>query len=518
MFFGGGGGFPFPGMDGPPGGKGGGRRGGNVDTTKFYKVLDVDKNASEADIKKAYRKAAVKHHPDKGGDPEKFKEITRAYEVLSDADKRSKYDRFGEEGLDGDGGGDPSDIFESFFGGGGRRGGGGGRRRQKTKDVVQPLKCTLEQLYNGQTKKMAITRQVIDKHKGVVSCQECDGRGVKVEVIRMGPMIQQMQSACGACGGNGKSFRTKQEREVLEVHIQKGSPDGHKVVFREMADEHPDADTGDVNFVIKQQEHKEFKRKGADLFVERRISLVEALCGFELGLEHLDGRKLLVKTSPGEIIRPMMQGFDPFADSEGKMEWDVIEDADCPDIENVAQADTTDVDTLKKACETQLRRKGIDVGVFVVANGRAHFKQGSREEILAAKKPRKGCTMYLAADPNAKNDLRMMKAVKDEGMPTYKNPFVHGNLFLLLTIDFPQDLVPETQAALRQLLPPPLHTPSITADSPDVEVHAVTDIDPVQSYKANKLNMQAGGEAYDEDEEGGGGGGMGGQGAQCKQM
>merc|ERR1719410_690788 len=104
MFFGG-----FPGMDRP-------RK--PVDTTKFCKLLQVEKNATESEIKKAYRKLAIKHHPDKGGDPEKFKEITRAYEVLSDADKKAKYDRFGEEGLDGDGpGGDPGDIFESLFGG-----------------------------------------------------------------------------------------------------------------------------------------------------------------------------------------------------------------------------------------------------------------------------------------------------------------------------------------------------------------------------------------------------------------
>merc|ERR1719359_2158726 len=174
------------------------------------------------------------------------------------------------------------------------------------------------QLYTGQTKKMAITRQVIDKKKGVQECSDCGGRGVKVEVIRIGPMIQQMQSACSSCGGEGKSFKTKQDREVLEVHIQKGSPDNHKVVFREMADEHPDADTGDVVFVLKQQEHSVFKRRGADLFIERKISLVEALCGFEMELPHLDGRKLLVKTSPGEIVRPMSQGFDPLADHESK--------------------------------------------------------------------------------------------------------------------------------------------------------------------------------------------------------
>merc|ERR1740130_1009673 len=127
-------------------------------------------------------------------------------------------------------------------------------------------------------------------------------------------MIQQMQSSCGACGGQGKSFSRKQEREVLEVRIQKGSPNNHKVTFREMADEHPDADCGDVNFIIKEQEHAVFKRKGADLFIEREISLVEALCGFELELTHLDNRKLLIKTSPGEIVKPLAQGFDPLAD------------------------------------------------------------------------------------------------------------------------------------------------------------------------------------------------------------
>merc|ERR1719230_1663015 len=125
-------------------------------------------------------------------------------------------------------------------------------------------------------------------------------------------MIQQMQSQCDSCGGQGKTFKTKKEREVLEVLIQKGSPDGHKIPFREMADEHPDADTGDVIFICKQEEHPEFKRKGADLFIERTISLVEALCGFQLELTHLDGRKLLIKSQPGDIVKPMAAGFDPF--------------------------------------------------------------------------------------------------------------------------------------------------------------------------------------------------------------
>merc|ERR1719414_2951966 len=146
-------------------------------------------------------------------------------------------------------------------------------------------------------------------------------------------MIQQMQSQCNACGGTGKPFKTKSEREVLEVLILKGSPDNHKVQFREMADEHPDADTGDVVFVLKQQEHAEFKRKGADLFIERKISLLEALCGFSLELTHLDGRKLLIKTSPGEIVKPMAQGFDPMDQGEAEAEWEVMEGFDCPSIE-----------------------------------------------------------------------------------------------------------------------------------------------------------------------------------------
>merc|ERR1712014_69075 len=137
-------------------------------------------------------------------------------------------------------------------------------------------------------------------------------------------MVQQMQSQCNSCGGQGKSFKTKSEKEILEVHIQKGSPDGHKIPFREMADEHPDADTGDVIFVLKQQDHAVFKRKGADLFIEKNISLVEALCGFEMELKHLDDRKLLIKTTPGEIIKPTVKGFDPLEAKDSKLEWEVM--------------------------------------------------------------------------------------------------------------------------------------------------------------------------------------------------
>merc|ERR1712224_648777 len=110
--------------------------------------------------------------------------------------------------------------------------------------------------------------------------------------------------------------------------------------------------------------------------------------------------------------------------------------------------------------------------------GKAYFKaamkSGSREEILVAREPKQNCTMFVVADPDADSNLRMMKAVKDEGMPTLKNPFVHGNLFILLNIEFPSKLSFDTMDQLRQLLPSPLNTPQQSKDDTDVEVHMLT--------------------------------------------
>merc|ERR1719157_106798 len=111
-----------------------------------------------------------------------------------------------------------------------------------------------------------------------------------------------------------------------------------------------------------------------------------------------------------------------------------------------------------------MKAVGIDVGCFCVNSSSAYFKQCTREEALEAKKTKKGCTMYVLSDPNAKSNQRMMKAVADEGMPTYKNPFVHGSLFLILTIEFPTKLEVDAQKSIRKLLPPPLNVPKIKED------------------------------------------------------
>merc|ERR1719353_1968738 len=279
-------------------GMGRGRPGKKVDTQKLYDVLGVEKTDSADVIKKAYRKLAVKNHPDKGGDPQKFQEIQQAFDVLSDERKRELYDQGGEEAVNGDGGGGggPQDIFD-MMGGRGRRGGSQSRAK-KGENMVHPLKVTLEQIYKGSARTLRLTRKVIDKEKGVEQCGTCGGRGVKIQTIRMGPMIQQVQKTCDECSGAGVIYRQNKVQETLEVHVPKGAPDGHKLHFSEKADEIPDGEAGDVVFVLQEQPHAEYKRKGDDLFLERDISLSEALTGFAMDLNHLDGRKLKITSQP----------------------------------------------------------------------------------------------------------------------------------------------------------------------------------------------------------------------------
>ncbi|PHT34937.1 Chaperone protein dnaJ 3 [Capsicum baccatum] len=302
------------------------------DNTRYYEILGVSKNATEDEIKKAYRKAAMKNHPDKGGDPEKFKELAQAYEVLSDSQKREIYDQYGEDALkEGMGGGggrhDPFDIFESFFGGNpfGGGGSGRGRRQRRGEDVVHPLKVSLEDLYSGITKKLSLSRNVIcskcsgkgSKSGASTKCSGCKGTGMKVSIRQLGPgMIQQMQHPCNECKGTGETIDDKDrcpqckgekvvpEKKVLEVHVEKGMQNGQKITFPGEADEAPDTVTGDIVFVLQQKEHPRFKRKGEDLFVDHTLSLTEALCGFHFILTHLDGRQLLIKSNPGEVVKP----------------------------------------------------------------------------------------------------------------------------------------------------------------------------------------------------------------------
>ena len=278
------GGIPFDhfgargggGFGGSMGGGGGG--GGEVDTTKLYETLEVEKDASQKDIKKAYFRLSRSHHPDKGGDEHKFKEINAAYEILSDPEKRKAYDQYGLEGIDDDGASARGeDLFSMFFGGGGRRSARQGPR--KGPSVNHPIKVSLEDLYNGKTVKLAVNRKIIVGEPK--TCPKCKGQGVIMEVRQIGPgMITQMQRTCPMCDGLGMIADTKSERKVLEVRIEKGMKHNQKVTFRGMADEVPGVEAGDVNFIVQEKDHDLFKRKGADLLLTKEISLNQALCGF----------------------------------------------------------------------------------------------------------------------------------------------------------------------------------------------------------------------------------------------
>ncbi|RHY63694.1 hypothetical protein DYB35_006476 [Aphanomyces astaci] len=179
MFGGGGGGFESFFGGGDPRGGGASKA---ADNSAYYETLGVPKTASAADIKKAYRKLALKNHPDKGGDPELFKDITVAYEVLSDPEKRELYDKYGEEGLQqGGGGGHPgADIFSQMFGGGGGR----PRGPQRGEDLTHPLKVSLEDLYNGKTVKLAKKISLVEALTGFETIVEhLDGRHLHVKTV-----------------------------------------------------------------------------------------------------------------------------------------------------------------------------------------------------------------------------------------------------------------------------------------------------------------------------------------------
>jgi len=314
-----------------------------VKDSKFYDILGVSPDATDAQLKTAYKKGALRHHPDKNAhNPEaenKFKEISQAYECLADPQKRQLYDQYGEEGLEqggmGAGGMNAEDLFSQFFGGGGMGGmggfggmfGGGGMREQgpkKARTIHHVHKVSLEDIYRGKVSKLALQKSIIcpkcegrgGKEGAVKTCAGCQGQGMKTMMRQMGPMIQRFQTVCPDCNGEGETVREKDkckqcnakktiiERKVLHVHVDRGVQSGTKLDFRGEGDQMPGVQPGDVQFEIEQKPHERFQRKGDDLFYHAEVDLLTALAGGALYIEHLDERWLTVDIMPGEVIAP----------------------------------------------------------------------------------------------------------------------------------------------------------------------------------------------------------------------
>ena len=257
----------------------------------------------------------MKYHPDKcNGDKDKenkFKNISHAYDVLKDKEKRQSYDRFGEEGLKGmGGGGDPFDIFSSFFGeGGGPFGGnpfggmGGFSRRSRAKDRVEEINIDLEDIYNCVSKKIDIKQKTTclscngtgaKSKSDLIICSKCNGKGKIMKITQIGPgMMQQSVSDCYDCGGRGKIIKEKCpeckgqklviKNRTINLPIHKGIKQGEKIVIPDMAHHNPDCDEqGDLILVVNIVKHNRFDRKGNNLIMYKNILLSEALCGVNL--------------------------------------------------------------------------------------------------------------------------------------------------------------------------------------------------------------------------------------------
>jgi len=303
----------------------------------YYEVLGVAKDVSERDLKKAFRRMAMKYHPDKNPDDaeaeSQFKEVNEAYEILSDAEKRQAYDRFGHAGVDpsqggggfGGGGANFSDIFGDVFGDifGGAQGGGGGRTRaHRGADLRYPLELDLEEAVRGISKEIKIRTQV--------NCKTCDGSGAKpgstpetcgtckgAGQVRMSQGFFSIQQTCPTCHGNGQIIKdpcgdchgqgVTQETKTLSVKIPAGVDTGDRI---RLAGE-GEAGThggpaGDLYVQVEVREHPIFQRDGRHLYCDVPISFTDAALGGELEVPTLDGRvklKIPAETQTGKLFR-----------------------------------------------------------------------------------------------------------------------------------------------------------------------------------------------------------------------
>ena len=329
----------------------------------LYEILNLERQATESQIKKAYHKLALKYHPDRNKDgnvkecEEKFKEISSAYEILSDKEKREQYDKFGLDAVKGSGGPDinPFDIFNNIFGGGGGPGMGmgmnfgggsqdpsggmfnsffgGGPRRPKNR--IEKITVSLEDIYKKKSLKINYKKKCVCNScngsggkypSSIVICSSCEGKGRILKVVQIGPgMISQSTQICYKCNGKGKSIKPNELCEEcsgtkfvnkpssVEITLNHDVKQGSKIVVKHGGDEDLNRTKSDLIFDISVTKHNLFERVKDNLYMKKTIELTEALCGTQFIVKHLDNRKLLVTLKnvihPGGKVKLVGEGM-----------------------------------------------------------------------------------------------------------------------------------------------------------------------------------------------------------------
>ena len=304
----------------------------------YYEILGLTKSASEDEIKKAYRKLAIKYHPDKNPDDkaaeEKFKEAAEAYEVLSNPEKRQRYNQYGHAGVGGASGGgggygggmNMDDIFSQFgdiFGGGGGFGGfggssrGGGRRVVRGSNLRVKVKLNLQEIAKGVEKKLKVNKFVNcntckgsgAKNGTFDTCKLCNGSGVQVRTQQTFLGAMQTQTTCSGCNGEGKTVKDKcntchgdgivRAEEVISINIPAGVAEGMQLSVGGKGNAAPRGGiNGDLLVLIEEEEHPELKRDGSNLFYDSYVNFADAALGTSIEIPTVDA-KVKIKIEPG---------------------------------------------------------------------------------------------------------------------------------------------------------------------------------------------------------------------------
>jgi len=280
-------------------------------STDLYKTIGISKSSTQHEIKKAYRKQALLHHPDKGGDAEKFKNLTNAYEILKDPEKRNIYDKYGIEGLKNSPG-VPEDIFsnlfnnfnpfENMFNMFSQH-----SSPQKSQPIIHNYDVDLEQLCQRKIVKLKYTRELLCKCYTQTKCSTCKGQGVRIIIRQIGPgMIQQTRQSCNDCKGSGilnsgcdeckNGF--VQTENIVHLHLTPDMHNGYLYNFPKQGNQtNKSSEIGDFTVALKYKQHPIFKTDNRDIIMNQQITLKEALTGFVKSIKHPNGETININTT-----------------------------------------------------------------------------------------------------------------------------------------------------------------------------------------------------------------------------